>query len=231
MFDNTNTTDQAAGGVDPQATAPTPAGFGAPAPTGPSPFIAPVDPPATPAGMTPEMSTLNAMTAAPAGNDYTTPSPVVDAPTSAPEVPTAVADPTMSSNYVDAISPSAAEPTTNSPSLPASSAPEPSVAFDSSSAAGAPVAPPPMTEEASNTLSEIKQDALQQLSPLVDHLEQTPEEKFRTTMMMLQATDNHDLVKTAYEAAQSITDEKARARALLDVVNEINYFHQQEKQQ
>lgn len=58
------------------------------------------------------------------------------------------------------------------------------------------------------------------------HLDQSPEEKFRTTMMMIQASDNQDLITTAYEAANQITDEKARAQALLDVINEINYFTQ-----
>lgn len=80
---------------------------------------------------------------------------------------------------------------------------------------------------ADDELLELKQDALQQLSPLIDHLDQTPEEKFRTTMMMIQASDNQSLLKSAYEAAQNIEDEKARAQALLDVVNEINYFTQQ----
>lgn len=75
-------------------------------------------------------------------------------------------------------------------------------------------------------LSELKQQALQQLSPLVSHLDQTPEEKFRTTMMMIQASDNQDLLQTAYDAANQITDEKAKAQALLDVINEINYFSQ-----
>ena len=75
-------------------------------------------------------------------------------------------------------------------------------------------------------LLDIKQQALSQLSPLVSHLEQTPEEKFRTTMMMIQATDNQALVKDAYAAAQEISDEKAKAQALLDIVNEINYFTQ-----
>jgi hypothetical protein len=73
-------------------------------------------------------------------------------------------------------------------------------------------------------LLDIKQQALQQLSPLIGHLEQSPEEKFRTTMMMIQAADNDALIKTAYETALQITDEKVRAQALLDVVNEINYF-------
>jgi hypothetical protein len=75
-------------------------------------------------------------------------------------------------------------------------------------------------------LLNIKQSALQQLTPLVGHLDQTPEEKFRTTMMMIQASDNQDLIKEAYEAAQAISDEKTKAQALLDIVNEINYFTQ-----
>ena len=75
-----------------------------------------------------------------------------------------------------------------------------------------------------DALLDLKQQALQQLTPLVGHLDQSPEEKFRTTMMMIQAADNHELIKTAYEAAQQITDEKVRAQALLDIVNEINYF-------
>ena len=76
-------------------------------------------------------------------------------------------------------------------------------------------------------LLDIKQEALQSLSPLVGHLDQTPEEKFRTTMMMIQASDDQSLLREAYDAAKQISDEKTRAQALLDVVNEINYFTQQ----
>lgn len=82
------------------------------------------------------------------------------------------------------------------------------------------------TDDADSLLT-IKQQALQQLSPLVGHLDQTPEEKFRTTMMMIQASDNQELIKDAYAAAQAIEDEKTRAQALLDIINEINYFTQQ----
>lgn len=79
---------------------------------------------------------------------------------------------------------------------------------------------------ANDDLLDIKQQALTELSPLVNHLDQSPEEKFRTTMMMIQASDNQALVKDAYAAAQQITDEKTKAQALLDIVNEINYFTQ-----
>lgn len=79
----------------------------------------------------------------------------------------------------------------------------------------------------SDELLDIKQEALQALSPLVGHLEQSPEEKFRTTMMMIQASDDQSLLREAYEAAKAIQDDKNRAQALLDIINEINYFTQQ----
>jgi len=72
----------------------------------------------------------------------------------------------------------------------------------------------------------IKKNALEQLFPLVDHLDQKPEEKFKTLLMMIQASDDQSMIQTAYEIAQQIPDEKLKAQALLDVVNEINYFTQ-----
>ncbi len=90
-------------------------------------------------------------------------------------------------------------------------------------------APTPAAKPFDADLLSLKQQALSQLEPLVDKLDQTPEEKFRTTMMLIQGADNQALIKTAYEAAQQITDEKAKAQALLDVVNEINYFAQKDK--
>ena len=96
--------------------------------------------------------------------------------------------------------------------------------------AAAPASDTPVVAAAatdSDDLLHIKQQALQQLSPLIGHLDQTPEDKFRTTMMMIQASDDQALIKEAYAAAQQISDEKVRAQALLDIVNEINYFTQQ----
>jgi hypothetical protein len=73
-------------------------------------------------------------------------------------------------------------------------------------------------------LAQIKQQALQSLEPLVSQLDQTPDEKFKTIMMLIQASDNSKMLQQAYAAASQITDEKTRAQALLDIVNEINYF-------
>jgi hypothetical protein len=105
-----------------------------------------------------------------------------------------------------------------------------SPAYIMSSPAGtddAPAAAVPVVPADQADLIDIKQSALKQLTPLVGHLNQTPEEKFRTTMMMIQASDDQSLIKEAYAAAQSITDEKTKAQALLDIINEINYFTQQ----
>lgn len=116
--------------------------------------------------------------------------------------------------------PSEPEAESSAPELPAASTPDPAPSSDSDDA-DTPATP------AGDDLVDIKQQALQHLSPLVGHLDQTPEEKFRTTMMMIQASDNQTLLKDAYEAAQKITDEKTKAQALLDVINEINYFTHQ----
>lgn len=75
-------------------------------------------------------------------------------------------------------------------------------------------------------LAGMKQQALDHLETIVDHLDQTPEDTFKTTMMMIQANDNHALLDKALEAAKLIKDDKARAQAMLDIVNEINYFSQ-----
>jgi hypothetical protein len=101
---------------------------------------------------------------------------------------------------------------------------------DPSAQASAPAAPQDSgTGEANSALLGLKQSALEQLSPLIGHLDQNPEERFRTLMMLIQASDNQSLLQSAYDAAQSIPDEKVRAQALLDVVNEINYFTTQQQ--
>jgi hypothetical protein len=86
----------------------------------------------------------------------------------------------------------------------------------------------PATNVHTNDLLDIKHEALHDLSPLVDKLDLDPEEKFKTVMMLIQASDEQALIPQAYELAKNISDEKAKAQALLDVVNEINYFTQKD---
>lgn len=123
--------------------------------------------------------------------------------------------------------PVAEEPNTSPPVLPVNDP------FSSSSTSSdplpkddTPISPAATTNDQDADLLDLKQKALLELSPLVGHLDQTPEEKFKTMMMMIQASDNQSLLSEAYKAAQTISDEKAKAQALLDVVNEINYFTQ-----
>jgi hypothetical protein len=141
------------------------------------------------------------------GNDDTSSAPTVPSitPIGPPEDP----------------APAASSPDWQHPGQPLT---EPAISADSP-------APTPVQSTASDNaagtsqdLHSLKQQALGQLSPLVGHLDQTPEEKFRTLMMMIQASDDQSLLQEAYDAAQQITDEKTKAQALLDVVNEINYF-------
>jgi hypothetical protein len=129
--------------------------------------------------------------------------------------------------YIDSDTPVTA------PSVPSATDEDADVADDTTAApVAAPVTPTVATPSVvtpaavpdQDSLLGIKQQALQQLTPLVGHLEQSAEEKFRTTMMMIQASDNPSLIQTAYDAALQIADEKIRAQALLDIVNEINYF-------
>ena len=86
----------------------------------------------------------------------------------------------------------------------------------------------PAPVAADDSLAQVRQQAINSLQPLVGHLDQAPEDKFKTLMMLIQTSDNSKLLNDAYEAANRITDEKARAQALLDVINEINYFNHQQ---
>ena len=134
-----------------------------------------------------------------------TPSPAVE-PSTTTEEPTASDDAGLSADFSAPLMPAADTSSQDTLSMPTTSS--------------------GVADDGDDDLAKIKQDALQDLSPLVKHLDQTPEEKFRTTMMMIQATDDQSQIQAAYDAAKQITDEKVRAQALLDVVNEINYFTQ-----
>jgi len=102
----------------------------------------------------------------------------------------------------------------------------PQVKGDESTPADKPTAASMVASADEGQLLKLKQQALQNLAPMVDDLDQPPEEKFKTLMMLIQASDNPQYIQDAFNEANKITDEKARAQALLDVVNEINYFTQ-----
>ena len=73
-------------------------------------------------------------------------------------------------------------------------------------------------------LDAIKDEALNELRPLVDKLNVSPEEKFDTYLLLLRSTDDKALIAPAHEIAQSITDEEKKAQALLEIIKEIDYL-------
>lgn len=89
-----------------------------------------------------------------------------------------------------------------------------------------PAPAPAASNGADDDLMSVKQKALEQLSPLVDHLDLPADQKFDTYMEILRASDDKSLVQPAFDAAQKIESEDKRAQALLDVVNEVNYLTQ-----
>ena len=102
----------------------------------------------------------------------------------------------------DIAKPAAPEPVMSTPVV---SAPAPAVAADPA-------------------LDTIKQTALNELRPLVDKLDVSPEEKFDTYLLLLRSTDDKTLIAPAHDAAIAIVDEARRAQALLDIIKEIDYF-------
>ena len=86
-------------------------------------------------------------------------------------------------------------------------------------------------DEPDDDLANIKKEAIEELSPLVKHLDQSPEDKFRTLMLLVQSTDDQELLKEAHATAKLITNDEEKAKALLAVINEIDYFRQASKKQ
>ncbi len=135
-------------------------------------------------------------------------------PPSAPTAPSSIGMPSS-------LAPASGPTSLPNPSPTAPSVPEPHKNNDP-----VPVGPAPKVIAGDDSLLAIKQQALTQLTPLVDKLDQTPEEHFQLIMTMIQSSDNQAMVKAAFDSAQKITNEKARAEALLAIINEVNYFSQ-----
>ena len=128
-----------------------------------------------------------------------TASPVINPATISPDP---VATDQSDEPATDITKPAAPEPVTPTPVV---SAPAPAVAADPA-------------------LDTIKQTALNELRPLVDKLDVSPEEKFDTYLLLLRSTDDKTLIAPAHDAAIAIVDEARRAQALLDIIKEIDYF-------
>jgi hypothetical protein len=78
-------------------------------------------------------------------------------------------------------------------------------------------------------LEGVKKDAIQELRPLIDHIDLPPEEKFDTYLLLIRSTDDASLIAPAHVAAVGITDEKRKAEALLDIIKEIDYLSKKDQ--
>lgn len=108
--------------------------------------------------------------------------------------------------------------------------PEPAVEEATDIAMPAPVPEPVFEPVQDGNLESIKTSAINELRPLVDKLNLSPEEKFDTYLLIIRSTDDASLVGPAFEAARGILDETAKAQALLDIVKEIDYLSPPQEQ-
>lgn len=113
--------------------------------------------------------------------------------------------------------PAAATPVSDAASsLPT---PDPAPTPPAPTAAPQSIAPAP-----SGDLDNIKNEALGELRPLIDHVDLPAEEKFDTYLLLIRSTDDASLIGPAHSAAQGIADEKKKAEALLNIIKEIDYL-------
>ena len=75
-----------------------------------------------------------------------------------------------------------------------------------------------------DSLDPIKNQALEELRPLIEKLNIPAEEKFETYLLLIRSSDDKSLIAPAHQTALLIEDETKRAEALLDIIKEIEYL-------
>ena len=71
-------------------------------------------------------------------------------------------------------------------------------------------------------MHQVKEAALRDLVPLLDHLNMGPSQKFNLYRDIFEQLKDHTILERAYRAASEIPDEKERAEALLFLVESID---------
>ena len=80
------------------------------------------------------------------------------------------------------------------------------------------------TNEELNNLYSIRKEDINSLIPDMEKVEGVDEErKVEIYMTAARITNNSNLLRLAYGAAKNIPDTVARAEALIDVIQEVNY--------
>ena len=85
-----------------------------------------------------------------------------------------------------------------------------------------PVAAPSTTPAANLNTRQIKEAALRDLIPLLDHTNITPSQKFNICRNIFEDLRDYTVLEQAYRAASEIADETERAEALLYLVESID---------
>jgi len=80
------------------------------------------------------------------------------------------------------------------------------------------------TPQVDAALLALKQHALEALLPIVDSMQEAPERKFEILITATRSSEDPSLLDKALGAAQQISDPNNKADALLDVLNEVNYY-------
>ena len=76
-------------------------------------------------------------------------------------------------------------------------------------------------------LGDIRLQVISELRPLVNRLDfLAPADKFDTLLLLIRTIDDSSLIPMAHQTAMAIPDEVKRARALLDILKEIDFFTQ-----
>lgn len=89
----------------------------------------------------------------------------------------------------------------------------------------------PTSNSAGNSdLASLREQALEQLRPLLDEATLEAAEKFDIYMRLIHTSSDSSLLTKAHEVAAQIEDSDERARALFDIVTEIDFqLHDQDQ--
>lgn len=76
--------------------------------------------------------------------------------------------------------------------------------------------------DSNQALTELRQEAISTLIPLIDQINGAPDKKFELLITAARSAGDTQLLKKALESAKQLEGDDQKAEAVLDVLNEIN---------
>lgn len=155
------------------------------------------------------------------------PEPKVEEPAPAPEPLSPIGAPDINipepapAPMPESMSNLAAGSIAPAPELTSAFIPQPTPAVEPTPAPTVEPAPAAPANETLN-MHQVKEAALRDLVPLLDHLNMGPTQKFDLYRNIFEQLKDYTVLDPAYRAASEIPDEKARAEALLYLVESID---------